>query len=95
VSPGDPPRPRLLDAGFVASHDFAQDLKFDAAGGAVATRWSGWVHLAGPAGRLHSLRLPALEEHGLYYTAVLHEGRVCATYCGGVTVVCADAPGGF
>ena len=92
VSPGDPPRPRLLDADFVASLDFAQDIKFSPAGDTVATRWSGWVHVAAPDGRMRSLQLPAIEEHGLYYTAVLHDGRICATYCGGVRVVCTDAP---
>ncbi|MBW2268556.1 MAG: hypothetical protein JRH16_08255 [Deltaproteobacteria bacterium] len=92
VSPDDAAQPRLLDADFVAALDFAQDLKFAAAGRSVTTRWSGWLHVAASDGSVRSLRLPALEEQGLYYTAVLHDERVCATYCGGVRVVCTDAP---
>ena len=92
LGPGDAPTSQLLDANFIDLLDFAQDLKFDPTGNAVAARWSGWVHVANGNGGVRSLRLPALAEHGLYYTAVRHGDRICATYCGGVRVVCADAP---
>lgn len=84
--------PQLLASDFVASLDFAQDLKLFAGEQAVVTRWSGWVHLAGPGRPARSLRLPSLDDRGLYYTAVVTGGRVCATYCAGVRVVCTDAP---
>ncbi len=38
--------------------------------------------------RARTLRLPRLEADGLYYTAVSAGGHLCATYCGGVRVVC-------
>ena len=33
-----------------------------------------------------------IDPEGLYYTAVLHGDRLCATYCADVTVVCVNAP---
>jgi len=52
------------------------------------------VHVV-PAGggEARSVRLPAVGERGLYYTAVLAQDRICATHCGGVEVVCGPAPG--
>ena len=87
------PRARrvALDDSFVADLDFAQDLKRNAEG-LLVTRWSGWVHQVEPDSPVRSLQLPRVGEGGLYYTAVLHEGRICATHCGGVEIVCADAP---
>jgi hypothetical protein len=41
---------------------------------------------------VRSVSLPRLDPAGLYYTAVLHGDRLCATYCADVTVVCVDAP---
>jgi hypothetical protein len=85
-----------LDADFPADVDFVQDIKPAAGPGgetlAVVTRWSGRVHVVDAAGRVRSLALPALAEGGLYYTAVLHEGRVCATHCHEMTVVCQPLP---
>lgn len=81
----------LLDAAFLEGYDFAQDVRPLADGGAIVTRWSGTVHRVHPEGRVRTLRLPRLDG-GIYYTAVLHDGRVCATWCGNVSVVCADAP---
>ncbi|MBW2272913.1 MAG: hypothetical protein JRG96_06555 [Deltaproteobacteria bacterium] len=40
---------------------------------------------------LRSLRLPAYEPGGLYYAAYLAGDRICATYCGRVSVVCGSA----
>lgn len=77
-----------LDADFDGDFDFVQDIQFDAAGRAAVTRWSGFVHLVDPAGRIDTLRLPQLEPGGLYYTAVRNETTVCATHCGISTVVC-------
>ncbi len=82
----------VLDAAFPAELDFAQEVRPLPGGGAVVTRWSGWVHLVDAAGAVQSLQLPAPDPPGLFYTAVLRDGRVCATYCGDVSVVCADAP---
>ncbi len=59
-------------------------------GTAVITRWSGTVHLVTRAGEVRTLSLPR-QPGDLYYTAVLREGRVCATRCGGLAVVCRDA----
>jgi hypothetical protein len=83
----------LLDPTFPAELDFAQDVKEMPGGGAIVTRWSGRIHVAEPKGRLIGLELPALEEGGLYYTAVRTGDRVCATYCSGIAVVCQSLPG--
>jgi len=91
-----PERSLTLDEAFAAGFDFVQDVQPMPDGRAVVTRWSGLVHVVGQ--RVATLRLPRLDPQGLYYTAVLHEGRggrgerLCATYCADVTVVCADAP---
>jgi hypothetical protein len=87
-TPGDRRIP--LDAGFARSHDFAQDLKRAPDGRVALTRWSGHVHVVSPDARVASVRLPALEDGGLYYTAVVRGRRVCATLCAGVRVVCSD-----
>lgn len=97
LSPGDAKAPLergqriLLDAGFPAGFDFVQDLQLAADGRLVATRWSGWVHIIDPAGQVTTLRLPRLDDEGLYYTGVLRGDRLCATYCSELTVVCRDA----
>ena len=85
---------QLLDPDFSEGFDFAQEVRPLPDGGAIVTRWSGLVHRVDAAGRVHTLRLPPQEPPGLYYTAVLRDGRVCATHCGDVSVVCADAPTG-
>ncbi|MGH0033344.1 MAG: hypothetical protein ACQGVC_26455 [Myxococcota bacterium] len=83
----------LLDPAFPAALDFAQDLKRADDGRLVVTRWSGVVHVVEPRrGTVETLRLPRLERGGLYYTGVIHRRRLCASHCGGVTVVCTDAP---
>lgn len=83
-----------LDDAFPAT-DFVQEIRPDADGSALVTRWSGRVHRVWPDGRVRDVRLPR-DEGALYYTAVRHDGRVCATRCGEVSVVCRDlgAPGG-
>ena len=72
--------------------DFAQDVKLDTSGAAVVTRWSGTVHVASPGEAARRAALPRIVEGGLYYTAVVHGQRLCATYCAGVRIVCTDAP---
>ncbi|MDH3211090.1 MAG: hypothetical protein OEM05_01270 [Myxococcales bacterium] len=93
-APADADGGRLvpLDDDFPTQLDFVQDIQMHPDGRAVVARWSGRVHVVGPELRVRSLRLPALEPGGLYYTAALSDGRVCATYCAGVTVVCRDLP---
>jgi hypothetical protein len=81
-----------LDAHFPAGLDFVQDIQPAADGRVVVTRWSGRVHVVERSGRHQSVDLPRLDPDGLYYTAVLHGDRLCATYCADVSVVCVDAP---
>lgn len=93
---GEPERLVPLDAAFPAALDFVQDIQPAADGRVAVTRWSGRVHVLHPdragGGAVRTVQLPRLEPGGLYYTAVLRGDRLCATYCAGVTVVCADAP---
>ena len=88
---GEPRRVPLDDA-FAPELDFAQDIQVAADGRVAVTRWSGIVHVLHPDGRVRSTALPRLDPARLYYTAVLHGDRLCATYCADVTVVCVDAP---
>lgn len=81
----------LADGGFPEGLDFVQDIHFAADGRAVVTRWSGVLHVFDPPGSLTTLRLPKLDPGGLYYSGVLSGDRVCATHCGGISVVCAPA----
>jgi hypothetical protein len=89
--PAGPDRVLPVDAAFAANADFVQDIHFAPDGRAVLTRWSGVVHVFQPPNSLATLRLPRLEPGGLYYSGVLAGERVCATHCGGLTVVCAPA----
>ena len=82
----------LLDDAFPAGIDFVQDLRAQRDGRVVATRWSGIVHVVDAQDRVRTAQLPRPVEKGLYYTAVATRDRVCATYCGGVRVVCAPLP---
>lgn len=82
----------LLDSAFPAQADFVQDLQRAEDGRLVVTRWSGRVHIVEATDRVRTLDLPRTGSEGLYYTAVLADGRLCATYCSGVTVVCVPAP---
>jgi hypothetical protein len=86
------PRRIALDGAYARDHDFAQDIQVADDGRVVVTRWSGIVHVLRPDGSVHSAALPRPDPAGLYYTAVLHGDRLCATYCADVTVVCVDAP---
>jgi hypothetical protein len=92
---GTTPRERslVLDDGFAAAHDFVQEVRAEPSGHVVVTRWSGRVHVLGPDGRVRDLALPRSGEGELYYTGTLADGRVCATRCGGVEVVCGDLAG--
>ena len=96
ILPPDPERSPIgklripLEHAFASDFDFVQDIQITAEGHAVVTRWSGWVHVADATGSIRSLRLPAFEPRGVYYTATLHDRRVCATHCRDVSVVCRD-----
>jgi hypothetical protein len=79
-----------LDDAFAGDQDFVQDIHVDGEGRVVVTRWSGRIHLVNRRGEVELLRLPRPGGDGLYYTGVLAGERLCATYCGGVTVVCQD-----
>jgi len=81
-----------LDSAFPAGADFVQDIRVGDDGSAIVTRWSGKIHLVGRSGDVRTLELPR-GPGDLYYTAVLREGRVCATRCGDLAVVCRDADG--
>jgi hypothetical protein len=81
-----------LDDTFPPGADFVQDVRVAPNGTAVVTRWSGAVHLVAPDGEVRTVVLPR-NPGDLYYTAVLREGRVCATRCGDLAVVCRDADG--
>jgi len=81
-----------LDDEFAGEVDFVQDIHVDAEGRAVLTRWSGRIHLVSRDGESDSVELPRPGGDGLYYSGVLADDRVCATYCRGVTVVCHDLP---
>jgi len=96
-APADRGERFLADAFFDRERDFAQDIQFaDAAGGggrAVVMRWSGRFHVVDPEiPRARSHRLPRRGE-GLYYTGVLEDGRLCATFCREARVVCRDGMG--
>lgn len=81
-----------LDDAMPAS-DFVQDLRVAADGRVVVTRWSGVVHVALPSGEVRDALLPRAGD-GLFYTAVLAGGDLCATHCGGVEVICRALPRG-
>jgi hypothetical protein len=81
-----------LDDAFAADFDFVQHIQVARDGRAVVTRWSGFVHVVDPRHATQTLRLPALEPDGLYYSGVLAGERVCATYCADVSVVCQSLP---
>jgi hypothetical protein len=77
-----------LDDEFAGDQDFVQDIRVDAKGRVVVTRWSGRIHLVSRRGAVDLIQLPRAGGAGLYYTGVLAGDRLCATYCSGVTVVC-------
>jgi hypothetical protein len=81
-----------LDDAFDPGFDFVQDLRAEPDGSAVLTRWSGRIHVVSADGEVRDLSLPRTEAGELYYTAARFEGRVCATRCGRVEVVCQDLP---
>jgi hypothetical protein len=88
----------LLDDDF-PSVDFAQDVKpadDPADRRLVVTRWSGRIHVVDPwaddAHAVRTLDLPRSSRDALFYTGILRGGRVCATECGSIRVVCGSAP---
>jgi hypothetical protein len=80
----------VVDDRFAPELDFVQDVTLAPDGSALATRWGGRIHRVWPDGRSASQLLRDPEPGGLYYTGVVHWGRVCATLCAGVSVVCDD-----
>jgi hypothetical protein len=98
LSPSEPERSLagtrgiLLDTSFPSEFDFVQDLQIAEDGRVIVTRWSGAIHVVTPGGDPQVIAFPRPSEGGLYYTAVARGGRVCATYCADVTVVCGPAP---
>lgn len=99
LEPGEPleaiehGRRILIDDAFPGGFDFVQDLVFDRRGDILLTRWSGRIHRITsprPAQRTYvqTLDLPRYQPDGLYYAAAIRGRRICATYCGGVSVVC-------
>jgi hypothetical protein len=90
--PGAAGRRLPLDEAFAEDFDFAQQIQVARDGRALVTRWSGFVHVVSPHGATQTLRLPAFEPGGLYYSGVLAGERVCATYCADVSVVCQSLP---
>jgi hypothetical protein len=94
-APGDPARAGrrvLLDARFPADLDFAQEVRPAGDGSVLVLRWSGRLHRVLPDGAVQHVLLPRPRAEGLFYTPVLHDGRLCATFCGDVTVVCVPLP---
>lgn len=81
-----------LDDAFDPAFDFVQDMRLESDGSVVLTRWSGRIHVISADGEVRDLSLPRTEAGELYYTAVRAFGRVCATRCGRVEVVCQDLP---
>jgi hypothetical protein len=93
---GDPitqARRMVLDQAFDGDLDFVQDIHPTPDGRVVLTRWSGRVHVVEPTTeRFTTIDFPREGGEGIYYSAVLSEGRLCATYCAGVQVICTNAP---
>jgi hypothetical protein len=92
---GDPARDGrrvLLDAEFPADLDFAQEVRLADDGSVLVLRWSGRLHRVLPDGGVQQLALPRPRAEGLFYTPVIREGRVCATFCGDVSIVCVALP---
>jgi hypothetical protein len=79
-----------LDDHFDASHDFVQELRVEADGSAVLTRWSGRIHVVERDGAVRDVVLPRTEAGELYYTGTRVGDRICTTRCGRVEVVCDD-----
>jgi hypothetical protein len=76
-----------LDDAFAGAADFVQDIRVEG-DTAVATRWSGRVHVVDRDGRARGAVLPADGAGDLYYSGVRVGDEVCATRCRGVEVVC-------
>ncbi len=81
-----------VDPDFARALDFVQDIQIGADGRALATTWSGAVHVVDPSGPLiRTLRLPRLGSEGIFYTAVPAGPSLCATLCDRIQVVCRGA----
>jgi hypothetical protein len=88
----DAGREIVLDVAFPRGIDFVQEVREQPDGRVVATRWSGRVHVVSPDGTARDVTLLRKRDSGFYYTAVATGDRVCATYCGGISVRCASLP---
>ena len=82
----------VLEPHFASDYDFAQGMEFAEDGRVIVTTWSGGIYVVDPEENwaVQSLTFPRLDEDGLYYTAVLAESHLCATYCSDLTVVCTE-----
>jgi hypothetical protein len=92
VTPPEASERTLLDSRFAAGLDSVEDLWISSNGESVVTRRSGWVHIVSPSGGVARARMPHVEAPGGYVSTVKWGGRLCATYCGGITVACRSAP---
>ena len=80
-----------LDPEFPAALDFVQEVAFAPDGRILVTRWSGRVDVVDPAPGAPIRRVDLERPDGaLFYTSALRDGRVCATACDEVSVVCAS-----
>ena len=82
----------VLSREFRSDIDFAQDVALGPRGEVLVTTWSGAIFVVDRERRVTRVDLPRPTPSGLFYSAALREGRVCATFCGGVQVVCGDLP---
>ncbi len=82
----------MLEPHFASDYDFAQGMEFAEDGRVIVTTWSGGVYVVDPKTNqaVQRLAFPRLDENGLYYTAVLAESHLCATYCSDLAVVCTE-----
>lgn len=89
--PPNPPSALLrLTTDFHAQSDFAQDIVIAPSGEVLITLWSGRVFVVDEELRVRSVVLPRTPQGSLFYTAALRDGRVCATRCAEIAVVCTD-----
>ena len=82
----------VLEPHFASDYDFAQGMEFAEDGRVIVTTWSGGIYVVDPEenSAVQSLTFPRLDGDGLYYTAVLAENHLCATYCSDLVVVCTE-----
>jgi hypothetical protein len=82
----------VLDDAFPVGFDFVQEVRPTPDGSVLATRWSGVVHEVTRDRDVRTRALPRIDPDGLYYSAFTAGGRLCASHCADLTVVCAPRP---